>query len=108
MDEQQRRASDTRKRPDVCKNGLIGGTVFERDKNVLIHDGNDEARMTNDEKMVEAQVTDTQSRFGLLVSSFLRHSSFVIVSLHWRRKTEKIIERFKYRVWQERVQQQFY
>ena len=54
MDEQQRRASDTRKRPDVRKNGFIGGAVFERNKNVLIHDGNDEARMTNDEKMVEA------------------------------------------------------
>jgi hypothetical protein len=42
MNQEQLCASNARKRPDVGKNGLIGRAVFDRDENVLIHDGNDE------------------------------------------------------------------
>jgi hypothetical protein len=55
----------------VCKDGLIGGAVFERDENVFIHVENDEARMMNDEN-----ATEIGSAFG---SSFL-HPSFIPIS----------------------------
>jgi hypothetical protein len=54
VDKKQLRASHARKRPDVRKDGLIGGAVFEWDEDVFIHDRNDEARMTNDKKMIDA------------------------------------------------------
>jgi hypothetical protein len=42
MNEEQFRASHSRKRLDMGENGLIGWAILERNEDVFIHDRNDE------------------------------------------------------------------
>ena len=49
MNEEQFRTGHSCKRLDMGENGLIGWAVLERNKDMFIHDKNDEIRMTNDE-----------------------------------------------------------
>jgi hypothetical protein len=57
MHEEHLCAGHPRQRFDVTEDGLVRGSVLKRDENVVVHVKNDEARMSNVETKIEAQMT---------------------------------------------------